>query len=288
MTYTLKLGDMTAVADTRGGELISFRDEQGKEYLWQGDPQYWSGRNPILFPVVGGLKDGRVCFDGKPYEMARHGFARNSTFSLVEEGDDYVIFELVDSETTLQRYPFHFRLRVRHQLIDNGFSTCFEVTNTGSVPLPFCIGAHTAFNCPGSFEDHRLVFDHPEDAHAMIPTPQGCLDSGRTEYTLPSTDTIPLDHETFDRVDTLVFHGLRSTGVRLLGADGHGVRMDFEGLPLIAFWSPVGKNAPFVCVEPWHGCAAFEDESGEFTDKPWCITLQPGQSKALRYTVTLV
>jgi len=288
MTYELKLETLSAVADDHGGELISLKDGSGKEYLWQGDPQYWSGRNPTLFPIVGGLKDGRICFDGHPYEMNRHGFARNSTFTMIEVGTDFIVFELQESEDTLQLYPYRFSLRICHQLFENGFMTRFEVTNTGNVPLPFCIGAHTAFNCPGQFEDYRLVFDQMENARAMTPSAKGCLNAGRTEYALPNTDSIQLDHAVFDRVDTLIFEDLRSTGVSLLGPDDHGVHMNFEGMPMIAFWSPGGKNAPFVCIEPWHGCAPFEDESGEFTDKPHCIILMPGERKTLGYSVTVL
>lgn len=287
MKYELNLGSFTALADEQGGELVSLKDGTGREYLWQGDPKYWSGRNPTLFPIVGGLKNGTVCFDGEPFEMARHGFARNSTFSAIEKGPDFIVFELVESESTLQRYPFRFALRIRHQLIENGFETRFEVTNTDRVPMPFCIGAHTAFNCPGRFEDYRLVFDREENARALTPSAKGCLNARRTEYALPNTDTIRLDHAVFDRVDTLIFEGLHSTGVSLLGPD-RGVHMDFNGMPMIAFWSPGGKNAPFVCMEPWQGCAAFEDENGEFIDKPHCIILRPGERKTLGYRVTIL
>lgn len=288
MIHELTSGQLTAVADEKGGELISLKDSSGKEYLWQGDPAFWSGRNPNLFPIVGGLKDGTVRFNGIPYHMNRHGFARNSNFSTIEKGEDFIEFELVESESTLQQYPFPFSFRVRHHLSERGFTTTFTVSNPGNSPLPFCIGAHTAFNCPGEFSGYRLVFDQPENAYALTPSPAGCLSRHRKEYALPNTDTIALDHSTFDRVDTLVFRGLNSTSVSLLSPDGHGVKMDFEVLPFIAFWSPTGKEAPFVCMEPWHGCAAFEDESGEFSDKPDCIILAPGESKTLHYSVSII
>jgi len=288
MIHELSFGQLTAAADEKGGELISLKDSSGKEYLWQGDPTFWSGRNPNLFPIVGGLKDGTVRFDGIPYHMNRHGFARNSNFHTAKKGENFIEFELVESESTLQQYPFPFSFRVRHQLSERGFTTTFTVSNPGNSPLPFCVGAHTAFNCPGDFNSYRLVFNQPEDACALTPSPAGCLSHQRKEYALPNTDTIALDHSTFDRVDTLVFRGLNSTSVSLLSPDGHGVKMDFEGLPFIAFWSPSGKKAPFVCMEPWHGCAAFEDESGEFSDKPDCIILAPGESKTLHYSVSII
>lgn len=294
MELELKLrhGKLKAVVETMGGELVSLTDAAGTEYIWYGDARYWAGRNPVLFPIVGRLKDGAVRFDGVSYEMAQHGFGRRNEFGVAEQGEDFVVFELRESKNTLQIYPFRFTLRVRHQLLDNGFETRFEVSNTGETPMPFCIGAHTAFNCPMQaglkFEDYRLVFDRQEDCSAMVPTKQGCLSRACTEYVLPGTDTIPLDHRIFDRVDTLIFEGLNSTGVSLLDPKGHGVHMAYEDFPMIAFWTKPGSDAPYLCLEPWHGCGAFEDESGEFTDKPHCIVLEPGCTKVLHYTVTLV
>lgn len=291
MKYTLNNGTLSAVAETHGGELISLKNGSGKEYIWSGDPNYWSGRNPHLFPIVGGLADGTIHVHGTPYTMNRHGFARNSEFSLAERGPDFVVFELHESNFTLQQFPFRFVLRIRHQLLENGFLTRFEVHNPGDTALPFCIGAHTAFNCPMNegeqFSDYRLVFDQTENAHAMVPIPGGLLSRESTEYILPNTDTLPLDYAVFDRVDTLIFEGLRSTGVKLVGPGGHGVHMEYAGFPMIAFWTTPGKQAPYICLEPWHGCAAFDNESGEFTGKRHCITLAPGQSRSLHYTVTL-
>lgn len=290
MQITLQKGRLQAAVDTRGGELVSFQDGAGTEYIWGGDPAYWAGRNPILFPIVGSLKNGRVRIGGQEYAMDRHGFARRSEFTLAEQGEDFAVLELRDSPDTLARYPFPFLLRVRHQLTQDGFSTSFEVKNPGDTPLPYCIGAHTAFNCPlypgERFEDYQLVFDQPEDAGSLPLTPEGLLSAGPHIPVLQNSDTIPLSHEPFDRLDTLIFDGLRSKGVRLVHKDtGRGVHMAFDGFPMIAFWTAAHKNAPYLCLEPWHGCAAWEDEPGDFADKPYCVTLQPGEAKTLTYTV---
>ena len=293
MQLTLQKGSYQAAVDTKGGELVSFRDGAGTEYIWGGDPAYWSGRNPNLFPIVGSLKNGRVRIRGQEYEMARHGFARRSEFSVAEQGEDFVVFELRESPDTLAQFPFPFLLRVRHQLLEGGFATTFEVSNPGDTPLPFCVGAHTAFNCPmhdgERFEDYRLIFDQEEDSDSLALTPEGLLAPGKQVPILHQTDTIPLSHEPFDRLDTLIFDGLRSKGVKLVHKDtGHGVHMAFDDFPMIAFWTAANANAPYLCLEPWHGCAAWDDESGEFTDKPYCVTLQPGESRALTYTVKTV
>ena len=293
MHIHLQNGPCTAEIDTLGGELTSFRDGAGTEYIWGGDPAYWSGRNPILFPIVGSLKDGRVRILGREHEMGRHGFARRSQFTLAEQGESSVVMELRESPDTLARYPFPFLLRVRHELLSDGFSTTFEVANTGNAPLPFCIGAHTAFRCPmcdgQRFEDYALVFDQTEDALSLPLTPQGLISTGAGIPILQGADTIPLSHQPFDQLDTLIFDGLRSTGVRLVHTGtGRGVHMEFKDFPMIAFWTPAHANAPFLCLEPWYGCTAWDNESGAFTDKPHCITLLPGERKALTYTVHLV
>lgn len=292
MDYVLRNGNLTAIATCKGGELISLKNADGQEYLWQGDPNYWSGRNPNLFPIVGALKDGCVNIDGETYRMNRHGFARQSEFTIVEQSETHIAFQLVENESTLQAFPFRFALRIRHRLLENGFRTEFEITNPGDVGLPFCIGAHTAFNCPlnasEQFEDYRLVFDRTEDAHALVPNSFGCLSHDCREYTLQNTDTIHLEHQTFERVDTLIFEDLSSPGVSLLSKYNHGVRMDFSQFPMIAFWTNGAKKAPYICLEPWHGCAAFVEENNEFCNKHHCIILEPGQSKILGYTVTII
>lgn len=292
MDLELRRGSLSAIARPEGGELISLRDGDGAEYIWGGDPQYWAGRNPHLFPVVGSLKDGQVALGGSRYSMGRHGFARDSLFTAVEQGTDYVVFELRENETTLRQYPFSFRFRVRHHLTGDGFYTQYEVFNPGANPLPFCVGGHTAFRCPlrpgEQFEDYRLVFDEREDAYAMIPSSQGLLSRERTVYALPNTDTLRLSHQTFDQVDTLVFEGLRSRHVSLVGPGGCGVRMGFGDFPMIAFWTMAHANAPYLCLEPWHGCGAMDDEDGQFTHKPYCVLLEPGEEKILRYTVTIL
>lgn len=292
MRIELRHGAYTAAVDTLGGELVSFKDGRGVEYIWGGDPKSWPGQDPNLFPIVGNLKDGRVAFDGKPYEMARHGFARRSEFTVAEQGEDYVVMELRDSPKTLACYPYRFVFRVRHQLIDDGFSTQFEVSNPGEEDLVFCVGAHTGINCPleegKRFEDYRLVFDEEEDIRSMVPTAQGLRPAERNGPALEGTDTIALDHAVFDRVDTLIFEGLRSKGVTLQHKDGgRKVHMEFGQFPMIAFWTMPNANAPYICLEPWHGCAACEDESGEFADKPHAIRLAPGEEKKLKYTVTM-
>lgn len=289
MQYTLTKGPLRAVAETQGGELVSLQNAAGTEYIWNGDPAFWTGRNPILFPIVGAVRDNRVEIGGEFYELLQHGFARRSEFALAGQTPDSVTLELRETPETLKRYPFPFSLKVTHQLLENGFSTTFLVENTGNTPLPFCIGAHTAIRCPlhegERFEDYQLVFEIPEDASTLLRSPEGLLGPG-TEPLLKG-GVQPLDYAAFDRLDTMVFRDLQSKTVSLVHREtGHGVKLDFTGFPAIGFWTKPG--APYLCMEPWHGHAGVSDGSDRMEDKPYLITLEPKEQKKLTHTFTFV
>ena len=291
MTFELKKGGLRAAVQTKGGELVSLRSGDGLEYIWEGDPAFWSGQNPVLFPIVGSLKDGTVNFDGKPYPMDRHGFARRSEFSLAEQGEDYVVLELRENEETLARYPYPFSLKVTHRLLDNGFSTTFTVKNTGTAPMPFCVGAHTAIRCPlrpgEQFENYELVFEQPETADSLLLNPSGNIRHDGRKSMLNDSATLPMDYSIFTEMDTVIFSALRSGKVSLLHrGTGRGVCLDFHEFPMVAFWTNPG--APYLCLEPWQGCAAYDNESGEFRDKPFCAILPPGGEKSLTYAFYIV
>ncbi len=291
MTFELEKGGLRATVQTKGGELISLRDKAGLEHIWQGDPAFWTGRNPILFPIVGTLKDGQVEIGGRRYEMDRHGFARRVEFSLVEQEEDRVVLELRESRETLSRWPFPFSLKVEHRLLEEGSSTTFLVENTGDRPMPFCIGGHTAIRCPleegERFEDYELIFEEAEQADSHLLSPAGTILHHGREPILDGTGRLALDYQTFARLDTIIFSMLRSGNVSLVHQEtGRGVRLDFHEFPMVAFWTKPG--APFLCLEPWQGCAALDDETGRFEDKPYCLSLAPGESKRLTCSFSLI
>ena len=290
MTFELKKGDLRATARSLGGELVSLQDRDGLEYIWQGDPAFWAGQNPILFPIVGSLKDGRVDIGGKTCEMSRHGFARGLDFTPVDQGEDFVTLALGENGQTLEQYPFPFSLKVTHRLLEDGFSTTFTVKNTGTTPMPFCIGAHTAIRCPlragEQFEDYELLFEESEQADSHLLNPQGII---RHDGRRPMLDgsRMALDYRVFEEMDTVIFSMLRSGKVSLIHRKtGQGVQLDFHEFPMIAFWTKPG--APYLCMEPWQGCAAWDNESGKFVDKPFCTVLESGVDKSLTYAFTLV
>ncbi|MEF9853271.1 MAG: aldose 1-epimerase family protein [Hydrogenoanaerobacterium sp.] len=290
MTINLKLGERNATVDTMGAELVSYRDEKNTEYIWGGDPAYWNGRNPLLFPIIGRLNNEKIDINGTAYEMGQHGFAKHSEFELVKKDDSSATLRLCENKATLAQYPFRFELLVHQVLIENGFNTSFTVRNTDDKPIMFCIGAHTAFRVPmiknERFEDYSLVFPEIEDLESNALTSDGRIDPTRKEAGLDNTDYIPLRHELFD-INTLIFEGLRSQSVKLCSnTTGHGVNVDFTGFPILSFWSMPHTDAPYICIEPWHGTAAIDGESGNFADKPYVITVPVGEEYNIGYEVT--
>lgn len=292
MELQLKKGNMTAIVTDAGAELVSLIDGQGMEYIWCGDAAYWGGRNPVLFPIVGNLMNGQVKCKGETYYMGRHGFARNSVFEVSAHDDRFVEYRLVSSEPTKEMYPYEFDFRVRHTLHENGFTTAFVVKNTGDEVLPCCVGAHTAFRCPmkegEQFTDYEIYFPEEETCHTRVLSDAGCIRSDLTLPMLEATHVLPLRYEPFAELDTLIFEDLKSKKVTLRHkTEGHGVTMEFEDFPLMAFWTNGGKQAPYICIEPWHGCAAVVGESGDLEEKPYVMKLQPGEQKTLSYTVSV-
>lgn len=289
MLYTIQNENSKAQIDTKGGELVSFVQDN-REYIWTGDSTYWNGHNPILFPVIGFLKDNQYILNGKPYPLVKHGFARKSEFELLSIQKDKIVLQIQESAETLARFPFSFVFQVTHQMLPKGFSTTFSIRNTGEGNMYFHIGGHTGFCLPFSasqkFSDHKLIFDQKECADRYI-APEGILISEIQKNYLNHEDTLPLDYSLFDR-DALILGGLKSRGVTLCDQLGKGVHVDFHDFSILGIWTPPKKNAPFLCIEPWNGMNAFENETGDFSEKPFIVSLEPQKQKDFSYTVTIL
>lgn len=290
MQYTLRQGRGTALVDTQGAELQSFTLD-GAEYVWKGDPAFWSGHAPVLFPIVGRLTDDTVRIEGQAYSMRMHGFARHSESAVREADDGHITLELVPSEAVRSQYPYKFSLRTTHTLIENGFATAYEVENTDGRPIRFTIGGHPGFCCPirgeGQFPDYEVVFEREEEPWVQRITPEHLADTSRLFPVPLQGRSLPLAYGLFD-YDALVFNHLHSRSVRLQNRrTGKGLRFSFDGFCNFGIWTPTGKQAPFVCLEPWQGGNAEDSETGRFEDKPDVVTLAPGQTYRASYRVEI-
>lgn len=288
MQKTLKIGCAEGIVDTFGGELISYKNG-GKEYIWTGDPKYWSGHAPILFPFVSALKDGKVLFDGKSYSMTgKHGFARKSQFELTECTDTKAVFTLVSNDVTKAQYPYDFVLAVAHEISGSGYKTTYSVKNTGNGAMQFCIGGHAGFCVDGSAEDYELKFEKAEDLNLYYTDANSLFSENYKFRKRIESDTFPIVYSDFD-VDALIAKDLKSRKVKLVKkSDGTGIEFDFNGFEVLVLWTPPKKQAPFLCLEPWNGLPALTDESGRFEDKPYRIVLPAGSEYSVGYKVSVI
>ena len=288
---TITKDGLTATINSMGAQLMSLKVDEA-EYLWQGDPEFWPRRAPVLFPIVGCLIDDAAESAQGPVRLKRHGIARLYDHEVAEKTGSSVTFELTSTEETRAAYPYDFRLNMTYAVDGTSLAQTFEVTNTGGVDLPFTLGGHPAFNVPvpGSgeeaFDDYKLVF--PKKWTASVPKidDAGLHDFSQMTTLFEDSDEMDLSHALIDELLTIVFCDVPGNRVSLVGKkSGHGVELEFPGFDYLGVWS-ASSTAPFVAIEPWHGCASAYDEGDRFEDKRDTIVLAPGESTALTFTVT--
>lgn len=287
--HTLKNEVLTVEVSSHGAELQSIR-KNGTEYLWQGDPAYWGRRSPVLFPIVGSVWEKRYRVNGAEYELGQHGFARDMDFTLVSSSDTEVRYRLESDEQTLKKYPFRFVLEIAYRLHGNCLDVIWEVMNPDTETLYFQIGAHPAFIYPDystlSKERGFLSFDRTEGLECIRIKEKGCVDAV-TKYPLeiPSDGRLPVASDTFDAIDTIMLQDSQIGRVDMMRADGTPwLSLSFDA-PVVGIWSPPGKVAPFICIEPWYGRCDRAGYEGEYCDKDWMNSLEPGGKFSSVYTI---
>ena len=284
MKTILKIGNCEAVCDSFGGELISYR-HNGREIVWTGDGTYWTGHTPVLFPIVGALVNDTVEIDGAQYSMKKHGFARKSFFELVAATDTTATYELKNSEATAEMYPYAFSLKIKHEIFEDGFKTTYTVKNPSDKEIVFAIGGHPGF-CLGNIEDYKLVFPEEEDCPLYYTDPASILSDKLVQGGIKGKE-MALKYSDYD-VDALIAKDLKSRKTSIVKLDG-SFKLDFEwtGFDVLGIWTPPKKCAPFLCLEPWNGCPAYDTETGKFADKPYVKTLAAGEEYSVGYSVKL-
>lgn len=282
--HTLSGGGITAMVSADGAELCSLRDAGGHELIWQAGPQ-WPRHAPLLFPIVGRLKNDELRHRGNTYPMTQHGFARDQRFEWVECEPDRCTLVLTDTDESRSRYPFGFRLTVSFSALPSGLQVGLEVTNTGDEMLPASIGAHPAFNWPllGTIdkEAYRLTFS--DDEPAPIRRLRDGLMRAAPEPTPIQGRTLALSERLFDD-DAVILDQPRSASVRYAADRGPSIEMSWDGFRQLGVWSKLG-GAPFLCIEPWHGFASPEDFDGEFAAKPGLMHIAPTETRGLSYRI---
>lgn len=287
MPETIRIAsDQLAVeVSTLGAEMQSLRTADGRDVLWNGDAAWWTGRSPILFPIVGKAPDDRLAVKGKTYPMAQHGIARRREFAIIEQTATSCRHELVSSPETREVYPFDFRLVLEHALDGNRLSVNATVQNTGEVLLPFGIGFHPAFLWPlpgAEGKPHEVILDNGAEP-GVIQLEGGLI--GRTLPTSPfKAGRLTLKPDLFAN-DALIFPEDAGTGLTFQAEDGPSLHFTFENLPNIALWQKPG--APFLCIEPWHGMAAHAGGTAELVERPYTLALPAGEEMRFGFTVEI-
>ena len=270
-----------------GAELTRIYDKKKKrEVLWEGDPSIWGRHAPILFPFVGKCFENKYVHQGKTYAIGQHGFARDMDFDLESVQDQEVWHTLTDSEETLAKYPFHFRLETGHRLEGRRLRVMWKVTNTGSEDLYFMIGAHPAFRVPEGKSVYDYTFDfHQKGAlHYQAPDGDGYEEKALSGELPVGEGRVPLTKGFFQNVLTYIFDRGQIEKISLLLSGEPFVTIDCKGFPYTAVWT-VEETHPFVCLEPWYGRCAEKGFQGELKDREGIVMLKAGEVFQSEYTI---
>jgi len=278
---------LTAAINPHGAELSSLRDPAGRELMTDGDPAFWSGRAPLLFPLVGRLVGDRYRLDGKDYSLPQHGFARRRDFALFEQRPDRATFRLEDDAETRAVYPFAFTLDATYRLEETTLWIEIAVTNRDTRDMPASFGFHPAFAWPLPYgrarADHRILFDEPEFSSLRYIGDGGIAPDRRISPV--EGRALPLSDDLFT-ADALIWDELASRGLLYGAEDGPQLRIRFPDTGLLGIWTKPG--ARFVCVEPWWGIADPAGFDGDIWDKPGIQRLAPSETRRFGMDVTLL
>ncbi|MCQ4162143.1 aldose 1-epimerase family protein [Roseomonas sp. GC11] len=285
--HRIQRDGLSATIQARGGEVVSLRDAQGREWLWQAGPE-WRRHTPWLFPIVGRLAGDRLRHQGRDYRMTQHGFARDRRFTWVSQEPDRCRLRLSDDAESRALYPFAFTLDLDFALAGGRLVARATVSNPGRAVLPFAFGAHPAFAWPlpgagagdAAKETHRLVFAQPE------PGPVLRLEGGLVAFedSLPLRGReLPLSPALFAR-DAAILPGVASRALRYVAEGGVALDMAWEGYRDLGLWSKP-EGADFLCIEPWCGFSSPVGWDGEFLEKPGITLLKPGEKRDFTWSV---
>ena len=283
MKTNLKNENLCAEIEHLGAELISLKSNQGKEYIWEGNPEFWGKHSPVLFPIVGTLKNNTFHHNEKNYHLSRHGFAREMEFKLLKATDTSATFSIQSDEKTLKMYPFEFELHLIYTLEGMTLSIAYQVINTGLSKMPFSIGAHPAFALPNKFENYAVAFDSEEPLEYYLL--ENDLISNKTKKLKVQNKQIPLTYELFKN-DALIFKTLESKSLTILENENSILRVHFEDFPNLGIWTK--KSAPFICIEPWFGYSDTNKNSGNLFEKEGIQVIESNATFHSKFSIEIL
>lgn len=274
-----------------GAELCSlYAKSTNTEFMWQANPSIWGSHAPVLFPIIGCLKDGKFLFEGNTYSVPKHGFIRNNT-TLESNiiGDNCIEFRSKYTEESLKNYPFNYEFIIRYILQEDGVKVEHTIINHDTKnPMYFSLGGHPGFNCPffenEKYEDYYIDFEVPETDVTWLVSKEGLIENESISY-LKDAKTLPL-HSLIFAKDALIFKNLKSKVV-FLKSKNHSVslKMDISEFEYLGLWAK--PNAPFVCIEPWLGISDSVNSNQDFTQKEGILRLEPGERKVISFKINI-
>lgn len=283
MTTTISNPILSAAINHLGAELVSLKNnEAATEYMWEGDPLYWAKHSPVLFPIVGTLKNNQYYYKGRNYSLPRHGFARDNTFELIDKTENSATFSLKATTKSLEVYPFNFELRIKYTLENKSLHITYTINNCDNSKLPFNIGAHPALALPGNFEDYALEFEKEEmlSYHLLA----NDLIADTTANLVAQNKVVPLHYDLFKN-DALIFKKLASKTVVILKNNKPFIKVSFPSFPHLGIWTKI--NAPFLCIEPWFGYSDTINSNGDLFEKEGIQLLEPHSNFNLAFSIEI-
>jgi galactose mutarotase-like enzyme len=286
MKTTLRNSELHVTVNFKGAELSSVKNNEGIEYVWQAKKDVWARHAPILFPIVGKLKNDEFIFEDESYSLPQHGFARDMDFELIRGDENSCCFRLSSNEETLQKYPFEFDLDVSYSLQGSTLVTSYRIKNNSVGAMFFSVGAHPGFNCPltpgEKFEDYYLEFENSPLQRMLLK--DGLISDRKSELQLPDKKLF-LASELFDQ-DALVFENSQISRISLRSSvSSHSVIMECKSWPYFGVWTKKG-NRNFVCLEPWYGIADHASHDQKLNRKKGIITLPSAEEFKCSFSVT--
>lgn len=283
LTTTISNSNLTAQIKHLGAELFSLKNNQNKEYIWEGNPSFWGKHSPILFPIVGSLKNNSYSINEEKYQLSRHGFAREMEFELIKKTDESATFSLISTLELKKVYPFDFELQICYSLKYSKLNIDYKVINKNDLTMPFAIGAHPAFALPGNFEDYKLEFQQDEILNYHL-LEEGLISNITNELPLKNKQ-LALKYQLFEK-DALVFKTLKSKSITILKNTNPILKVNFTDFPNLGIWTVV--NAPFLCIEPWFGYSDTLDEYDDFSKKEGIELLEKSKTFESNYSIEIL
>ncbi len=279
---------LSAEINAMGAELYALRDAEGQDLQWDGDSAFWTGRAPILFPIVGMLEGGRYRLDGRTYAMPKHGFARRKPFTVIDADSASAVFRLVADAETLAIYPFAFELDLRFAIAGARLDITATVRNRGETPMPASFGFHPALRWPLPYgrprDAHRILFPEDEPAPIRRITGEGVVKPESFPTPVRGRDLVLRDDLFVD--DAVIFDRLQGQTLRYGAPDGPQLEVSFPNTPYLGVWTKPG--APYICIEPWHGIADPAGYDGDFRQKPGVFEVAPGAEAKIGMSIAVV